>query len=679
MSRKTVKTKKFELVSDYELAGDQPDAVDQAVAALERGDPIQTILGVTGSGKTFTMTNIVARTNRPALVIAPNKTLAAQLYAEFKSLFPQNAIECFVSYYDYYQPEAYVPSSDTFIEKDASINKQIEQMRLSATKAIMERSDTLIVATVSAIYGLGDPKEYMKVLVHINAGEFMELRDLTKALVGLQYQRNDVQLQRGAFRVRGEIVDIFPADSERDAIRVEFLDGEIERLQVIDPILNKTLQTIERFTIYPRTHYATDPSVIRRATTKIHQELLVRLAELSKEQNHIAFQRLEQRTLYDLEMLKETSYCQGIENYSRYLTGRAPGEPPPTLFDYFPKTGLLFLDESHVSVPQLGAMYKGDRSRKQTLVDHGFRLPSAMDNRPLKFAEIEEIMPQTICVSATPSEYELTRSIQVTELVARPTGLIDPLIEVRPATHQVDDLLAEVACVRKRGWRTLVTTLTKRSAEDINEYLLENNVKSAYLHSDIVTVERIEIIADLRAGKYDVLVGINLLREGLDIPETALVAIFDADKEGFLRSKTSLVQTTGRAARNVEGRVIFYADTVTRSMRAAIDETNRRREIQQGYNSRHGITPRTIVKRLSNIMDQEYRHRPRGHRDRSHDDTRLGAVEPDLSRLDERARWKLISELEQQMHEHAQALQFEEAAGLRDKIAGLRQSIAPWS
>ena len=676
---KDTRKKPFQIVSDYSLAGDQPQAVEAVVAALERGDPTQTILGVTGSGKTFTMANIIAQTNRPALVIAPNKVLAAQLYAEFKTVFPHNAVECFVSYYDYYQPEAYVPSSDTYFEKDASVNKQIEQMRLSATKAILERNDAVVVATVSAIYGLGDPDAYMKVLIHLNVGDFLELRELSQALVRLQYRRNDVQLLRGSFRVRGEIVDIFPADSERDAIRVEFLDGEIERLQVFDHILNKGLQSIQRYTIYPSSHYATERSVIQSATGQIRQELLVRLAELEREQNHVAHQRLNQRTTYDLEMLKETGFCQGIENYSRYLTGRKAGQPPPTLFDYFPKNGLLFVDESHVTVPQLGAMYKGDRSRKETLVAYGFRLPSALDNRPLKFAEIERIMPQAVFVSATPGAYEMEHSQQVTELLARPTGLIDPEIIVRPATHQIDDLLGEVVAVAKRGWRTLVTTLTKRSAEDINEYLLDNGVKSAYLHSDIDTVERVEIVADLRAGKFEALVGINLLREGLDIPETALVAILDADKEGFLRSRTSLIQTTGRAARNVEGRVIFYADRVTRSMQAALDETGRRRSIQQEHNQRHGITPSTIVKPARNIMEREYSSQERRGR------RKISQIEPkaieewDSSQLDERGRWALIGKLEQRMHQCAEELRFEEAVELRDRIAELRHSLAPWT
>ena len=668
MSVQKKSEKMFELVSEYNLASAQEVAVEQVCADLEAGAPIHTLLGVTGSGKTFTMANIIAQSNRPALVIAPNKTLAAQLYAEFKTLFPRNAVEYFVSYYDYYQPEAYVPSSDTYIEKDASINKQIEQMRLSATKAILERKDTLIVATVSAIYGLGDPDAYMKVLIHLNLGDKKDQRDLQLALVGLQYQRNDVQLQRGTFRVRGEVVDIFPADSERDALRVEFLDGEIDRLAIFDPLLNKVSQSIRRFTIYPKTHYATERSVITAAVDKIRAELKDRLRELKDDP--VAHQRLEQRTLYDIEMLLEAGYCTGLENYSRYLTGRAPGEPPPTLFDYIPDEGLLFVDESHVTIPQLGAMYKGDYSRKSTLVSYGFRLPSALDNRPMRFSEIEAVMPQTICVSATPGSYELEHSSEVTELLVRPTGLLDPEIEIRPALAQVEDLLGQIRKIRAKKYRVLVTTLTKRSSEDLNEYLLENNIKSAYLHSDVDTVERIQIISDLRAGIYDVLVGINLLREGLDIPETALVAIFDADKEGFLRSKTSLIQTVGRAARNLDGRVIFYADVVTKSMRNAIDETTRRRSIQEQYNRAHSITPKGIQKKLSNIMEMEYK--PKRHKSGR---KQIPNQAIDFGHLDEKARWVLIAKMEKQMRQLASELEFEAAAQIRDEISLLRQSL----
>ncbi|HJU39917.1 MAG TPA: excinuclease ABC subunit UvrB, partial [Tahibacter sp.] len=597
-------TDRFQLVAPYSPAGDQPNAIARLSEGFEAGLASQTLLGVTGSGKTYTIANVIQTVQKPTIVLAPNKTLAAQLYGEFKEFFPHNSVEYFVSYYDYYQPEAYVPSSDTYIEKDSSINEHIEQMRLSATKALLSRSDALIVATVSAIYGLGDPEAYLQMRMHLMRGEHTDQRALIRHLTELQYTRNDHELRRGTYRVRGEIIDVFPADSETEALRVELFDGDIENLSIFDPLTGAVLRKVPRFTVYPKTHYATTREATLRAVDTIKEELRERLDLLYKSNKLLEAQRLQQRTQFDLEMMVEIGYCQGIENYSRHLTGRSPGEPPPTLFDYLPADGLLVVDESHVTIPQLGAMYKGDRSRKETLVEFGFRLPSALDNRPLKFEEWEERAPRAIYVSATPAKYELAKSDDnIVELVVRPTGLIDPEVEVRPVRTQVDDLLGEARARIEMGDRVLVTTLTKRMAENLTEYLGDHGIRVRYLHSDIETVERVEIIRDLRLGKFDVLVGINLLREGLDMPEVSLVAILDADKEGFLRSEGSLVQTIGRAARNVRGKAILYADTVTRSMRAAMDETDRRRNRQIEYNTAHGIVPRSVVRRITDIME----------------------------------------------------------------------------
>ncbi|MGB3380473.1 MAG: excinuclease ABC subunit UvrB [Rhodanobacter sp.] len=668
-------TDRFQLAAPYQPAGDQPQAIQRLAEGFEAGLAAQTLLGVTGSGKTYTIANVIERIQRPTIVMAPNKTLAAQLYGEFREFFPHNAVEYFVSYYDYYQPEAYVVASDTFIEKDASINEHIEQMRLSATKALLSRRDSIIVATVSAIYGLGNPEDYLSLRLILATGERIDQRKLIHQLTELQYTRNETELRRGTYRVRGEIVDVFPAESETEALRIELFDGEVEKMALFDPLTGETIRKVQRYTVYPRTHYASTRESVLNAIETIKVELKDRLEYLYRENKLVEAQRLEQRTRFDLEMMAEVGYCQGIENYSRHLTRRAPGEPPPTLFDYLPADGLLVVDESHVTVPQLGAMYKGDRSRKETLVEFGFRLPSAMDNRPLRFEEWEERVPRAIYVSATPRDYELHKSGDaVTELVVRPTGLVDPEVEVRPVRTQVDDLLSEVRKRVAMGDRVLVTTLTKRMAENLTEYLSEHDVKVRYLHSDIETVERSEIIRDLRLGEFDVLVGINLLREGLDMPEVSLVAILDADKEGFLRSTGSLIQTIGRAARNVRGKAILYADNVTRSMQAAMDETARRREKQIVFNEVHGITPKTVVRRIADIMEgarSEVGNR-RGGKTRTRDRA-VAEQGADYAGLGAAQAAALLKKLEAQMYKHAQNLEFEDAARLRDQIHQLRE------
>ncbi len=667
-------TDRFQLVAPYRPAGDQPQAIERLAEGFEAGLAAQTLLGVTGSGKTYTIANVIERVQRPTVVMAPNKTLAAQLYGEFREFFPHNAVEYFVSYYDYYQPEAYVVASDTFIEKDASINEHIEQMRLSATKALLSRRDSIIVATVSAIYGLGNPEDYLSLRLILARGERIGQRKLIHQLTELQYTRNEMELRRGTYRVRGEIIDVFPAESETEALRIELFDGEVENMALFDPLTGETIRRIPRYTVYPRTHYASTRESVLNAIETIKVELRERLEYLHRENKLLEAQRLEQRTRFDLEMMAEVGYCQGIENYSRHLTRREPGEPPPTLFDYLPADGLLVVDESHVTVPQLGAMYKGDRSRKETLVEFGFRLPSATDNRPLRFEEWEARVPRAIYISATPRDYELQKSGDaVTELVVRPTGLVDPEVEVRPVRTQVDDLLSEVHKRVAMGDRVLVTTLTKRMAENLTEYLAEHDVKVRYLHSDIATVERSEIIRDLRLGEFDVLVGINLLREGLDMPEVSLVAILDADKEGFLRSTGSLIQTIGRAARNVRGKAILYADHVTRSMQAAMDETARRREKQVAYNEAHGITPKTVVRRIADIMEgarSEIGNRRGKSQSRGRAVAEQGA---DYAGLDAQQAAILLKKLEAQMYRHAQNLEFEEAARLRDQIHELRE------
>ncbi|WP_111807937.1 excinuclease ABC subunit UvrB [Aeromonas allosaccharophila] len=666
-------SKLFKLASQFQPAGDQPAAIAQLLDGIESGLAHQTLLGVTGSGKTFTMANVIATLNRPTMILAPNKTLAAQLYGEMKEFFPDNAVEYFVSYYDYYQPEAYVPTTDTFIEKDASINDHIEQMRLSATKALLERRDVVIVASVSAIYGLGDPQAYLSMMLHLKVGDVINQRDILRRLAELQYTRNDMAFQRGTFRVRGEVIDIYPAESDKLALRVELFDEEVERLSQFDPLTGAIEQTVVRYTIYPKTHYATPRETILGAIEHIKEELRSRREQLLSLNKLVEEQRISQRTQFDMEMMQELGYCSGIENYSRYLSGRAPGEPPPTLFDYLPGDGLLIIDESHVTVPQIGAMFKGDRSRKETLVEYGFRLPSALDNRPLKFDEFEALMPQTVFVSATPGPYELEKSGgDVVQQVVRPTGLLDPEIEVRPVTTQVDDLLSEI---RKRvavAERVLVTTLTKRMAEDLTEYLAEHDVKVRYLHSDIDTVERVEIIRDLRLGKFDVLVGINLLREGLDMPEVSLVAILDADKEGFLRSTRSLIQTIGRAARNLNGKVILYGDTITNSMKVAIEETERRRALQHAHNLKHGITPKGLNKSVGDVMDMGG-SRSAGKAGKGSRKAAEPQGEYHARSASEIA--KEIKRMEEQMFQHARDLEFEQAAALRDQIQRLRSEL----
>ena len=661
----------FELSSSYSPAGDQPRAIKGLVEGLEDGLARQILLGVTGSGKTFTMANVIEKVQRPTLILAHNKTLAAQLYGEMKEFFPNNAVEYFVSYYDYYQPEAYVPSSDTFIEKDASINAHIEQMRLSATKSLMERRDVIIVSSVSAIYGLGDPESYMKMLVHFRQGDIMNQRDILRRLVEIQYSRNDVAFDRGTFRVRGDVIDIFPADSERHGIRVELFDEEVERISIFDPLTGAVEKTVTRATVFPKTHYVTPREKIIDAIEHIKVELKERREQLKSVNKLVEEQRVSQRCQFDMEMMQELGYCSGIENYSRYLSGRAPGDPPPTLIDYFPADGLMFIDESHVTVSQIGAMYKGDRSRKETLVEYGFRLPSALDNRPLKFEEFEQISPQTIYVSATPGKFELAIAPDdIVEQLVRPTGLLDPEIEIRPVGTQVDDLLSEIHKCVAVNERVLVTTLTKRMSEDLSDYLDEHGVKARYLHSDIDTVERIEIIRDLRIGKFDVLVGINLLREGLDMPEVSLVAILDADKEGFLRSDKSLIQTMGRAARHINGRAILYADRITGSMQRAIEETDRRRDIQRAYNLKHGIIPTQMNKPITDIMDVG---------DGSSDSkVKLRLVAESSKKYNSLSTPQIlqkISELEKVMFKAAKDLDFEKAANLRDDIEAYRAQI----
>jgi len=660
-----MKHKLFKLQSPFKPAGDQPKAIQQLVEGLEAGLAKQVVLGVTGSGKTYTLANVIEKVQRPTLVLAPNKTLAAQLYSEFREFFPESSVEYFVSYYDYYQPEAYVPASDVYIEKDASINEHVEQMRLSATKAILERKDTIIVATVSAIYGLGDPESYLKMMLHLTEGERIHQREILRRLAELQYVRNEADFYRATYRVRGDVIDVYPAESESEAIRIQLLDDEVESLALFDPLTSKIISKVPRVTIYPKTHYVTPRETVLEAVEKIKIELKERLQELEKNNRLVEAQRLEQRTRLDLEMILELGFCSGIENYSRHLTGRGAGEPPPTLMDYLPKEALLVIDESHVTIPQLGGMYKGDRARKENLVEYGFRLPSALDNRPLRFDEFEQLMPQSIFVSATPGEYEKTRRDQVVELVVRPTGLLDPEVEIRPVATQVDDLLSEIQKRLPLKERVLVTTLTKRMSEDLTEYLTEHGIQVRYLHSDIETIERVEIIRDLRLGKFDVLVGINLLREGLDIPEVSLVAILDADKEGFLRSTRSLIQTVGRAARHLHGKAILYADRMTNSIQEALGEMDRRRMLQKVYNEQHHITPTGIKKAIQDILQV------------AHSVTELTVQEEywEYQSLTPKQRLKKLRELEAQMYKKAKNLEFEEAAKLRDEIQQLNKEF----
>ncbi len=664
----------FKVVADYSPAGDQPAAITAMVGGLEAGLAHQTLLGVTGSGKTFAIAKVIEQVQRPTIVLAPNKTLAAQLYGEFREFFPYNSVEYFVSYYDYYQPEAYVPSSDTYIEKDSSINAHIEQMRLSATKALLQRRDTIIVASVSAIYGLGDPQSYLRMVIHLDRGDRVEQRTMLRRLAELQYTRNDMAFSRGTYRVRGDVIDIFPAESEKEAVRVELFDDVLETLSVFDPLTGEILRRVPRYTVFPKTHYVTPRERILAVLDEIREELKERLEFLRRTDKLLEAQRLEQRTRFDLEMIKELGYCSGIENYSRYLSGRAAGEPPPTLFDYLPKDALMVIDESHVTVPQIGAMYKGDRSRKETLVEYGFRLPSALDNRPLRFDEWEALVPQAIFVSATPGPYEGRHAGQTVEQVVRPTGLVDPEIEIRPALSQVADLLGEINLTVAVGDRVLVTTLTKRMAEDLTDFLDDHGVRVRYLHSDIQTVERMEIIRDLRRGVFDVLVGINLLREGLDMPEVALVGILDADKEGFLRSEGSLIQTIGRAARNLRGRAILYADKITGSMQRAIAETDRRRARQVAHNLLHGITPQSITKAVADVMEGARTPAPTPSTGRvKTGNVRNKRLDDVVIPDDPRALGKLLTELEAQMLALARNLEFEEAAAMRDRIAAIRK------
>ncbi len=671
---KAVLMSQFKLQTRFKPAGDQPVAIHQLVEGLEAGLSHQTLLGVTGSGKTFTIANVISQVQRPAIIMAPNKTLAAQLYGEFREFFPNNAVEYFVSYYDYYQPEAYVPSSDTFIEKDASINDHIEQMRLSATKALLERPDAIIVATVSAIYGLGDPSSYLRMVLHISRGDQLDQRTMLRRLAELQYTRNDMELARATYRVRGDVIDVFPAESDLEAIRIELFDDTVENISFFDPLTGEVLRKVPRATIYPKSHYVTPRENLVDAVERIKAELKERLDYLHQNNKLVEAQRLEQRTRFDMEMIMELGYCNGIENYSRYLSGRAPGLPPPTLYDYLPANALLIIDESHVSVPQVGAMYKGDRSRKETLVEYGFRLPSALDNRPMRFDEWESISPQTIFVSATPGPYEAEHAGRVVEQVVRPTGLVDPVIEVRPARTQVDDLLSEIGQRVAQNQRVLVTTLTKRMAEDLTDYLADHGVKVRYLHSDIDTVERVEIIRDLRIGTFDVLVGINLLREGLDMPEVALVAILDADKEGFLRSERSLIQTIGRAARNLNGKAILYADQMTGSMERAINETERRREKQIAFNLEHGITPKGVTKSVADIMEGAVVPGSRSNKRKKAQAAEEGG-EYAVNLRSPSEITKRIRQLEEKMFQAARDLEFEAAAGIRDEITKLRDQL----
>ena len=662
----------FELFQPFPPAGDQPTAIAQLIEGIEDGEVFQTLLGVTGSGKTFTMANVIARLGRPAIIFAPNKTLAAQLYSEFREFFPKNAVEYFVSYYDYYQPEAYVPQRDLFIEKDSAINEHIEQMRLSCTKSLLERRDVVIVATVSAIYGIGKPESYHQMIMTLRVGDKAGQRDVIAQLVRMQYQRNEQDFSRGKFRVRGDTIDVFPAEHSELAIRIELFDDEVDTLQLFDPLTGRIKQKIPRFTVYPSSHYVTPREQVLSAVEAIKEELAQRLKELVGMGKLVEAQRLEQRTRFDLEMLTEVGHCKGIENYTRHLSGAAPGEPPSTLTDYLPKDALMFLDESHVMIGQLGGMYNGDRARKTTLVEYGFRLPSALDNRPLKFEEFEQRMRQCIFVSATPADYEKQHSGQIVEQVVRPTGLVDPVVEVRPATHQVDDVLQEIRLRVEKEERVLITTLTKRMAEQLTDYLTENGVKVRYLHSDVDTVERVEIIRDLRLGTFDVLVGINLLREGLDIPEVSLVAILDADKEGFLRAERSLIQTIGRAARNLNGRAILYADRITDSMKKAIDETERRRAKQMAFNEAHGITPKGVVKRIKDLIDGVYSEKA------GEEAKKLAQAQQHLAEIQDMSEKDLAKEikrLEKQMLEHARNLEFEQAARVRDQLARLKDKV----